>query len=258
LKKHHLIIVLYTALLLTLIIPKFTAHPWLNKTQANNKLPIIPNTAPEKPINFSSEHVIYRVNNTEKLVAITVDDGPNPKFTPRLLDILRENKIHATFFVVGNQLEKYPDLGKRILKEGNEVGNHTYTHPKLLKNNSSEIIDEIVKCNDTIEKVLGIKTKYFRPPKGQLNHDIIKAAHEHGEKVVLWSIALEHHDANTPEEMVNRIVNNITPGGIILMHDGRLDRTKSIQAVPELIKELQDNGYKFVTLSELLESNKTI
>ena len=200
--------------------------------------------------------IVYRINTKEKIVALTVDDGPDPRFTPKILDILKENNVHASFFVVGSQLEKYPDIGKRLLEEGNEVGNHTYSHPELPSGDTNQIINEIVQGAEVIQKVLDIKTKYFRAPKGLFNNDVLRVANEQGEMVILWSITLEHHASPTPHDMAMRIIDKITPGGIILMHDGRLDRTRSIEALPILIKGLQEKGYKLVTVSELLAAEE--
>ena len=243
-KKQHLILVLSLALLLAFCGPKLNSQTWLARTQLLNSLP-----ATKK---ISSEKILYKIRTKEKLVALTVDDGPDPSFTPKLLDILKENNIHATFFVLGSQLEKYPDIGMRLLEEGNEIGNHTYSHPELPSIDASQIANEITQGTEAIQRVLGTKTKFFRAPKGLINDDVLRIAKEQDQLVIKWSITLEHRDSPTPHDMATRVIDKITPGGIILMHDGRLDRTRSIEALPVLIKGLQEKGYKFVTLSELL------
>ncbi len=196
---------------------------------------------------------LYRVKTEEKYVALTVDDGPDPRFTPELLDILKEHNAHATFFLVGNQVLKYPKLAKREISEGNEVGNHTLTHPDLLKEKGNKaILNEINGGAKAIESVLKIKPKYFRAPKGLLNKDAYEIANALGERVIVWNVTLEHYATPTPKLMARRIINKATPGSIILMHDGRLNRSRSIHAIPMVIEGLQKKGYKIVTLSELL------
>ena len=254
-KKQYLILVLSLALLLALIGPKLKSQTWPARTQLKNSSDT-KKIVSEKPANLHYKQIVYRINTEEKIIALTVDDGPDPRFTPKILDILKENNVHATFFVVGSQLEKYPDIGKRLVEEGNEVGNHTYSHQVLPSEDANQVVNEIVKGAEVIQKVLDTKTKYFRAPKGLFNNDVLKVANEQGEMVIMWSITLEHHASITPQDMAMRIIDKITPGCIILMHDGRLDRTKSIEALPILIKGLQEKGYKFVTLSELLAAEE--
>ena len=255
LKKQYLILVFSLALLLALVGPKLNSQTWLARTQLKNSSGT-KNIVSEKPANLHYKQIVYRINTEEKIVALTVDDGPDPRFTPKLLDILKENNVQASFFVVGSQLEKYPDIGRRLVEEGNEVGNHTYSHPKLPDEDTNQIINEIVQGAEVIQKVLDTKPKYFRAPKGLFNNDVLRVANEQGEMVIMWSITLEHHTSPTPHDMAMRIIDKISPGGIILMHDGRLDRTRSIEALPILIKGLQEKGYKLVTLSELLAAEE--
>jgi len=196
---------------------------------------------------------LYRVRTNEKLVALTVDDGPDPRFTPKLLDILKKYNAHATFFLVGNQIVKYPYLAKRELQDGHEVGNHTRSHLDLLEiTDDRQLVDEITGGKNIIQNVLGVTPKYFRAPKGFFNEKAYKTANDLGERVVMWTITLEHSQSPTPELMAQRIVDNVTSGNIILMHDARLDRSKSIKAIPLVIEGLQKKGYRIVTLSELL------
>ena len=255
LKKQYLILVFSLALLLAFVGPKLNSQTWLVRTQLKNSSGT-KNIVSGKPANLHNKQVVYRINTEEKIVALTVDDGPDPRFTPKILDILKENNVHATFFVVGRQLEKHPDIGKRLVKEGNEVGNHTYSHPALTSEDANQVVNEIIKGSEVIQNVLDTKTKYFRAPKGLFNKDVIKVANGQGEIVMMWSITLEHCNTPTPHDMAMRIIDKTTPGCIILMHDGRLDRTRSIEALPILIKGLQEKGYKFVTVSELLAAEE--
>lgn len=200
---------------------------------------------------------LYRVHTTEKIVALTVDDGPDPRFTPKLLAILQSHHIHATFFLVGKHVLQYPDLARAELQQGNEVGNHTLTHPDLLKEASDrEMVHEIAGGARAIQEELGVTPKYFRAPKGLFNQKGFQMANSLGERVIMWTITLEHEACPTPQAMAQRIINGVTPGNIILMHDGNLDRTKSIEAIPIVIDGLQKKGYTFVTLSQLLAADQ--
>lgn len=199
--------------------------------------------------------VIYKINTKDKRVALTFDDGPDPRFTPKVLEILNKYHAKATFFVVGQQVEEYPDITRKIIKEGHELGDHTYSHPDLLFMNQSQIYKEIDVDKRIIEKISGKEVKWFRPPKMLYGPGTNMVVNEEGMDMVLWKIGVENHNAKTPEAMAKRVIDKVKPGWIILIHDGRLDRTKSVKALPILLQGLKDQGYKFVTLSELSNSD---
>lgn len=201
-----------------------------------------------------NHQVITRVDTGgQKLVALTIDDGPDPRFTPAILDILKEYHIKATFFVVGENCEAHPDLVKRELREGHEIENHTYSHPDLVDDNAINTEEEIERDQEIIEKLTKQRPIYFRPPKRLFKNETIDIADLNGYTTVLWTIGLEHKKAKTIEDMANRLVDAAKPGNILLAHDGRLDRTRTVEALPLVIKGYQSKGYKFVTLKELLK-----
>jgi peptidoglycan/xylan/chitin deacetylase (PgdA/CDA1 family) len=189
-----------------------------------------------------------------KVVALTFDDGPHPAFTPQILDILKRYGVRATFFLIGARAERYPDLARRIVAEGHEIGDHTYSHPAdLPRKDWDAICREIVKGADAIERVTGVRPKLFRPPRGYLNYRVHTAAQLCGFTVVLWTVSADHHDAPTPEAMAQRVFKLVHPGAIVLMHDGRIPiRWKDVKALPLLLDGLRKRGYRFVTVSELL------
>lgn len=189
-----------------------------------------------------------------KVVALTFDDGPHPVFTPQILDILKRYRVRATFFLIGRRAERYPDLAQRVVAEGHEIGNHTYSHPADLPRKDWDAIrNEIVKGADVIERVTGVRPKLFRPPRGYLNYRIHTAAQLCGFTVVLWTVSADHHDALTPKAMAQRVFKLVHPGAIILMHDGRIPiRWKDVKALPLILDGLRKRGYRFVTVSELL------
>jgi peptidoglycan/xylan/chitin deacetylase (PgdA/CDA1 family) len=204
--------------------------------------------------------VVRRVETNQKVVALTFDDGPDPKYTPAVLRLAREKKLRLTFFLVGREIEYHPDLARQEVAEGHAIGNHTWDHPVLMFDTEPQDISEIERCEGEIEKVCGERTYMFRPPKGMWNGDTFLAADRLGYRIILWSVALEHHDAKTPQAMARRVIQKIRPGMIILAHDGEarvpIDRSKTIKALPILVDGLRKEGYQFVTVPELLKRGK--
>ncbi|MCL4498812.1 MAG: polysaccharide deacetylase family protein [Chloroflexi bacterium] len=157
--------------------------------------------------------VIYRVNTQEKVVALTYDDGPDPRFTRDLLRVLDKYKVKATFFMVGRRMNKYPDIVRDVVRAGHVVANHTYTHPSDIQlDTSAQVIRELESCEETIERLTGKRAGLFRPPKGLLDGAVLAVADEEGYKTVLWSVSADHHDAKTPEAMAQRVISRIRPG----------------------------------------------
>ncbi|CFX86399.1 Polysaccharide deacetylase [Syntrophomonas zehnderi OL-4] len=200
-----------------------------------------------------NERLITRVDtNGQKLVALTFDDGPDPLYTPAILEILKNYQLQATFFVVGENAQAYPELLIRMIEAGHEVENHTYTHPDLSRASHLKIEAEIERNDQVIYKITGTKAQFFRPPKKLFRRETIAIAEAKGYKTVLWSICVENSRAATPLKMAKRVIKSAKPGMIILAHDGRLNRNKTVAALPLIIKEYQKLGYRFVTLEELL------
>ncbi len=207
------------------------------------------------PGGVGSNAVVTRVDTGgEKLVALTFDDGPDPRFTPQVLDILKIYKIHATFFVLGESVEAHPEIVVRQMLEGHEIENHTYTHAdlRLLNNYSTE--EEIKKTGEVIRRLTHRQPVYFRPPRKMFRKETVEITGKNGYEMVLWTVCVENHATPTPEEMAQRVIKGAKPGMIILTHDGVLDRSKSVKALPILIEGLQKKGYRFVTLDELIQT----
>lgn len=188
-----------------------------------------------------------------KQVALTFDDGPDPRYTPRVLDTLRHYNIQATFFVEGRFMRAHPDLARRIIAEGHVLGNHTDTHPYLDRQSADVVRAEIDGCDRTLQTTLHLRTFLFRPPRGQWNPTIYREVRKRGDHLILWTVALEHHDAPTPPEMAARALRLVRPGGIILLHDGgSAPRDATVAALPLLLDGLRTRGYRCVTVPELL------
>lgn len=200
------------------------------------------------------QHDIVTCGDTgqEKLAALTFDDGPDPRFTGQILDILKKYKVQATFFVVGESCGAYPHLLRREITAGHEVQNHTFTHPDLVKDAAVSTEEEILRTHHAIEVITGREPCYFRPPRRLFTAETIDIADMNGYKVVLWTIGLENRKAKTPRDMAERVIKAAQPGIIILAHDGILDRSKTVAALPLLIEGYQKKGYRFVKLKELL------
>lgn len=204
------------------------------------------------------QNLVYWVPVREKVVALTYDDGPHPKFTPEILAILDRYHVKATFFMIGRQMDKYPGIVREILAKGHVIGNHTYTHPANIEaDTSAQVIRELEECEKVVERLSGKRAYLFRPPRGLVDSTVFNIAREEGYQTVLWTVSADHHDAPTPRLMADRVIKMIRPGGIILAHDGTFPaRWKDVQATPLIIEALKKRGYRFVTVPELLRMGK--
>lgn len=217
-------------------------------------------TRPPSPGIFWFESVVHTIPTKEKIVALTFDDGPHPTFTPKILDILDKYHIKATFFMIGKRMEQYPEIVEDVVSRGHIIGNHTYTHPNNIKaDTQTQIIRELEQCEQVIEKMTGRRTHIFRPPKGLVNGTVFMIAEEEGYKTILWTVSADHRDTPTPQLMAERVLKHIRPGSIILAHDGTFcTRWKDVAATPIIIESLLKQGYRFVTVPELLEAGSKI
>ncbi|WP_148292123.1 polysaccharide deacetylase family protein [Planktothrix agardhii] len=188
--------------------------------------------------------------NQEKVIALTFDDGPWPE-TPKVLTILRQFNVKATFFILGQNLLLYPDIIKQVVQEGHGVGNHTWTHsyPKMEPQKAKA---EIENTSAKLELMTGLKTRLFRPPGGILDNGVADYARSKNYAVIMWSIDTKDFQKPTATVLANRVLNQARPGDIVLMHDGGGNRSETIAALKIIIPELQKRGYRFVTVSELL------
>ena len=198
---------------------------------------------------------IYKVDRDDQKVSITLDGTWGADYTEDILAIFEEHDIETTFFFAGYWLEKYPNLVKKIAVKGHEIGNHTYTHPHCNKLNKEKMVEELKKTSDLIENLIGKRPEYFRPPYGEYNNDVIRTANEEGYQVIQWS--LDSHDWMEPGEeyIMNRILNNISSGEIILMHNNAPDTPEVLK---KLIPKLKEKGYEIVPLSEMVYKDNYI
>lgn len=190
---------------------------------------------------------------TSKLIALTFDDGPHLGWTFKLLDILKQNRVRATFFVVGKMVDRYPDLLRAEVADGHQIANHTYHHLNLTNLSDDEVDQEYRMCDDAVFRATGLHMRYCRPPGGQYDHDVIKATERLGLTTVLWTDDPKDY-AKPGDSVLERRLNHIHNGSIILLHDG-IQQTLDI--LPDLIKGLRKKGYRFVTVDELRQHLQT-
>ncbi|MBS4206553.1 polysaccharide deacetylase family protein [Bacillus sp. FJAT-50079] len=199
--------------------------------------------------------VIWDVKTDEKVIALTFDDGPHSKFTPQILDLLAKYNAKATFFVIGEHAEEYPDLILREKKEGHEIANHTYTHPH--SGTVAELEKELIKTDQAIFKITGTYPIFYRPVGGNYNERIINTAVQNGLRVVMWSWHQDTEDWKRPgvNQIVSKVLSGAKAGDVVLFHDAGGDRSQTVRALEEILPALKEKGYEFVTVSELI--NKT-
>lgn len=197
---------------------------------------------------------ICRGSNLRKQVALTFDDGPDPKSTPRLIEFLRERKIPVTFFCVGKKVEANPELAAQILREGHLLENHSYTHSNFTNFYSSTRLQaELKTAQAAIEKATGKAPKFFRPPVGLSNPNTFRAAKKLNLRVIGWTIRSLDTAITDPQKIVARIIRGLQPGAIILLHDGNIPAEKLLATVKLLLDTLRRLGYEIVRLDELLK-----
>lgn len=205
-----------------------------------------PRPSPTKPRQHSYNSCQVEGNQ----VAITFDDGPHPTLTPRLLDILRDRGIRATFYIVGKNVAAHPEIVQRMIADGHEIGNHSYTHPSFLKLSPGGLAEEVKSTNAAIAAAVPQKPTTIRPPYGAINASITKRLNEEfGLTVVMWSVDPQDWKYRNAARVSSHIVQNTVPGSIILAHD---IHPSTIDAMPSALDALVAKGFQFVTVSELI------
>lgn len=199
---------------------------------------------------------IYKVQTEEKKVALTMNCAWNADDIDKILEILEENNVKITFFMVGDWIEKYPEAVKKIYNAGHEIGTHSDTHPHVNNLSYEENVKEMEYSNHKIEKITGNKTNLYRTPYGEYNQTVIKAAQDNGYYVIQWSLDTLDYTGLTGEEMWSRIKDKISSGDIILMHNGTKHTADSLD---EILKNIKEKNWKVVKISDLIyKENYTI
>ncbi len=197
---------------------------------------------------------VRQVDTISKVVALTFDDGPDPATTQALLEVLAKKQVKATFFLLGSQVETYPELAASITSQGHEIGSHNYSHAFLNRVSLAEYLEQVGRAETAISKVTP-KPVLFRPPGGGYNDKLLEELQKRGYTTVLWSIDPRDWEGKTAEATTGLVVKQTKPGSIILLHEGSCARATP-EAVGRIIEQLAGQGYSFVTVSELLSLKK--
>lgn len=190
-------------------------------------------------------------------IAMTFDDGPHAKLTPQLLDILKERGMHVTFFVLGENAKPHPEILKRAIAEGHEIGNHSWDHPQLNKLSDEAVRSQLDRTRQAITEAIGKPVTLMRPPYGALTKEQRAWIHEDlGYKIILWDVdPLDWKRPITPAQVEERILKDTRNGSIILSHD---IHATTVEAMPDTFDQLLAKGFKFVTVSELLAMDEPV
>lgn len=192
-----------------------------------------------------------------KLVALTFDDGPDATFTPKVLDILKAHHAKGTFFLVGPQVNKYPDTAKRILDEGHSIGNHTWSHKDVSKLTDKQVADQIDKAQEAIAEATGFTPTLMRAPYGAISDSLLDALHERDMLHVYWTVDTRDWAGTSVADMRKNVLAHTKPGGIILMHSfgGRKNALENtVKLLPLILDDLSKKGFEFVTVDELIDA----
>lgn len=202
----------------------------------------------------AANNVVYKAANKDMKIALTFDDGPHPKWTAEILDILEEYNIKTTFFVIGKNAELYPDIVKREIDEGHEIGNHSYSHIFLNKRENETIENELSTVSSMISDSYNTEISIIRPPGGLFDKNLEKYALANNCSIVLWSVDTLDWKHSSPESIIENILSNTSSGDIILMHDFISGSSPTPEVLRSVIPVLIERGFEFVTVSELLKT----
>lgn len=203
---------------------------------------------------LTNTQVYYHYKTVEPYLSLTFDDGPRKAQTLKTLSILKKYDIKATFFVVGENIEYQKDVLKEVYNQGHEIGNHMYAHENINKISKKEIKESIIKTNNLIKEVTGKAPSIIRPPYGIVNDDLKQICDELDMDIILWTDDKDSKDWELiPEsEIINNVTKKVSNGDIFLFHDGNEKYKNTLSAIDVIIPQLQKKGYKWVTVSTLI------
>ncbi|MFQ5604332.1 MAG: polysaccharide deacetylase family protein [bacterium] len=203
-----------------------------------------------------TERVFWRAVTKEPKIALTFDDGPQPTYTPQLLDILSKHAVPATFFLIGQHIEKNVELAERTVQAGHEVGNHTFSHPYLFRLSDADMLSEIRRTDALLRNLDGAAPKFLRPPMGLFSRRVLNLVEQAGYKSVVGDVYPRDPHLPGKNKILQRVLSRVVNGSIIILHDGgnteQVDRSQTVWAVDRLVPQLRERGFQFVTLSDLL------
>jgi peptidoglycan/xylan/chitin deacetylase (PgdA/CDA1 family) len=228
--------------------------------------------APASGRRLGQQRLIWSVSTVEPLAALTFDDGPDPELTPRILEVLAEHGVQATFNVMGWNALRHPDLVRAVVAAGHELGNHTWTHQDLAFQSTLQTRRQLERGREAIERTAGVRPRFFRPPRGNLTGSAIEAAAELGYDVLLWSVTRGGAGVGTPASVADHLARTVAPGDVVALHDGigrgifhprgpgahelRARRLVEIQALPAALERVLSRGLRLGTVSALLTAGE--
>ena len=187
-----------------------------------------------------------------KRIALSFDDGPHPVFTPKLLSLLEKYGIKATFFMIGINVSRYPEVAKRVFMDGHEIGNHTYSHPHMKQLSIRALLDEVRKTETALAEIGIPQPKLFRPPEGFRSGEQVQALKNEGYQTIIWSLDTRDWEGKAAKDIISVVIDGVKGGDILLFHDYTARQNTTITALEQLIPRLIKDGYEFVTVSELM------
>lgn len=194
---------------------------------------------------------IYSVETNKQRISLTINCAWNADDIDQILGVLDKCNVKATFFMVGDWVDKFPDDVKKIAEAGHEIANHSNTHPHVNSLSYEENVEEVIKCSEKIKSLTGKEVNLYRAPYGEYNNTVIQAAEDNGYKVIQWSVDTLDYEGLNEDQMIDRINKNLKTGSIILMHNGTENTASSLEGI---IKNIQSKGYNIVKVSDLVYS----
>ncbi|MFE7191635.1 polysaccharide deacetylase family protein [Kitasatospora sp. NPDC057541] len=201
--------------------------------------------SPARAPSSSDGKPVYELDPGHKVVALTIDDGPDPRHTPTVLALLEQYGIRATFFLIGENAVEHPDLVREIAARGHHIANHTWTHPDLRSLSEGKVRDELERTSDLLHRTTGKVPTWFRAPGGDWSSTALRVSAEMGMRPMAWSVDPRDWARPGTGVITDRVLKDVRPGSIVLNHDGGGDRSQTVAALKAYLPVLIDSGYYF-------------
>lgn len=219
----------------------------------DSKLYVLQEVPPDRDLDQLPPAPLYRANPQKNMVSFLINVAWGEEYLPAMLEVLRQENVRATFFLDGSWTEKHPELARRIAQEGHEIGNHAYNHPQMSRLEPQQMRWQIQTTNRIIQKTTGIQPRYFAPPGGDFNQQVVELAAQEGMKTILWTLDTIDWQRPTPETILKRILPHVENGYLILMHP----TASTTQALQPMIRGIRQKGLLLGSLSDTISSKRT-